>query len=312
MNDEIFDASAYSSRDMHKHSHGWHWYVIRAIYIIVLCVVAAYLIFPALYMVMRSLMHYEDAISTNPVYFFPHTGITFENYVTMFSNSANNPYVQQGYSYLHYLGNTMKIAIFNMIAVPLSGSLCAYSFSRIRWKCRNFVFAVMMASVMIPGSVLTVPQYVLFASFGWTESALPLTIPTLFGGGAMNIFLMVQFMRNIPYEMENAAKIDGANIFQRYLIITLPLCLPILIYIIIGTFNGVWGDFTGPLVYLKQRSQWTLAVAIYYDSTSLAEGMDMPNVRMAICTFISIVPAIIFFFYQRTLIEGVQMGAIKG
>lgn len=87
----------------------------------------------------------------------------------------------------------------------------------------------MMASVMIPGSVLTVPQYVLFASMGWTESALPLTIPTLFGGGAMNIFLMVQFMRNIPYEIENAAKIDGANVFQRYLLITIPLCVPILI-----------------------------------------------------------------------------------
>ena len=128
----------------------------------------------------------------------------------------------------------------------------------------------------------------------------------------MNIFLLVQFMRNIPYEIENAAKIDGANVFQRYLLITIPLCVPILIYIIIGTFNSVWGDFTGPLVYLKERSQWTLAVAIYYDSTSLAEGMDMPNVRMAICTFISLVPAIIFFFYQKTLIEGIQMGAIKG
>ena len=297
---------------LRKKKHSAHWYIFRALYLLILAIVTVYLIFPFLYMVMRSLMIYDDAVSTNPVYYFPHSGITFENYVSMFSNSADNPYVQHGYSYLHYLGNTLKIAIFNMIAVPLSGSLCAYSFSRIRWRSRGVVFAVMMASVMIPGSVLTVPQYVLFATLGWTESALPLTVPTLFGGGAMNIFLMVQFMRNIPYEIENAAKIDGANVFQRYLLITIPLCIPILIYIIIGTFNGVWGDFTGPLVYLKDRSQWTLAVAIYYDSTSLSEGMDMPNVRMAICTFISIVPAIIFFFYQKTLIEGIQMGAIKG
>ena len=298
--------------ELRKKKHSVYWYIIRAIYLVVLAIATVYLLFPFLYMVNRSLMIYDDAVSTNPVYYFPHSGITFENYITMFNNSASNPYVQQGYSYLHYLGNTLKIALFNMIAVPLSGSLCAYSFSRIRWRSKNVVFAIMLASVMIPGSVLTVPQYVLFATLGWTESALPLTIPTLFGGGAMNIFLMVQFMRNIPYEIENAAKIDGANVFQRYLLITIPLCIPILIYIIIGTFNGVWGDFTGPLVYLKDRSQWTLAVAIYYDSTSLSEDMDQPNVRMAICTFISLVPAIIFFFYQKTLIEGIQMGAIKG
>lgn len=287
-------------------------YIIRALYIAVLLMVTVYLIFPYLYMLMRSLMIYDDAASTNPVYFFPHTRITFQNFIDIFSKKPSNPYLDTSYTYLDYLWNTVKIALFNIIAVPLSASLCAYSFSRLRWRCRGAVFALMMASIMIPGSVLTVPQYVLFASFGWTESALPLTIPTLFGGGAMNIFLLVQFMRNIPYEMENAAKIDGANAFQRYLMIIIPLCKPILIYIVIGTFNSVWGDFTGPLVYLKSREKWTLAVAIYYDSVNFSEGMDQPNIRMAVSVFISIIPAIIFFFYQNTLIEGVQMGALKG
>ncbi len=287
-------------------------YIIRALYIAVLLMVMVYLIFPYLYMLMRSLMIYDDAASTNPVYFFPHTRITFQNFIDIFSKKPSNPYLDTSYTYLDYLWNTVKIALFNIIAVPLSASLCAYSFSRLRWRCRGAVFALMMASIMIPGSVLTVPQYVLFASFGWTESALPLTIPTLFGGGAMNIFLLVQFMRNIPYEMENAAKVDGANAFQRYLMIIIPLCKPILIYIVIGTFNSVWGDFTGPLVYLKSREKWTLAVAIYYDSVNFSEGMDQPNIRMAVSVFISIIPAIIFFFYQNTLIEGVQMGALKG
>ena len=287
-------------------------YIVRALYIAVLLMVTVYLIFPYLYMLMRSLMIYDDAASTNPVYFFPHTRITFQNFIDIFSKKPSNPYLDTSYTYLDYLWNTVKIALFNIIAAPLSASLCAYSFSRLRWRCRGAVFALMMASIMIPGSVLTVPQYVLFASFGWTESALPLTIPTLFGGGAMNIFLLVQFMRNIPYEMENAAKIDGANAFQRYLMIVIPLCKPILIYIVIGTFNSVGGDFTGPLVYLKSREKWTLAVAIYYDSVNFSEGMDQPNIRMAVSVFISIIPAIIFFFYQNTLIEGVQMGALKG
>lgn len=294
-----------------KKHHKPVWWVKRIIFLLVLGLITLYMLFPTGYMVMRSLMNYSDASSTNPVYYFPKTGITFMNYVTMFQTRQTSEYVTSSYSYLKYLWNTLKIAIFNCIAVPLSCSICAYSFARIKWKSRNVVFMIMMASVMIPGSVLTVPQYVLFASLGWTESALPLTIPTLFGGGAMNIFLMVQFMRNIPYEIENAAKIDGANVFVRYLVITLPMCVPILIYIIIGTFNSVWGDFTGPLIYLKDKNQWTLAVAIYYNSTSISEGMDEPNVRMAICTFITLIPAIIFFCYQKTLIEGIQMGAIK-
>ena len=204
------------------------------------------------------------------------------------------------------------MVMFNIFAVVLSSSICAYSFSRIDWKCRGAMFAAMMATVMIPGSILTVPQYVLFADLGWTQSPLPLMLPSLFGGGAMNIFLLTQFMKGVSKEMENAAKIDGANLLQRFFLIVLPMCKPILIYVAVGTFNSVWGDFTGPLVYLKERSQYTLALAIYYDSLNIQGAADQPNLRMAISVFISIVPAIIFFCYQKNLIEGIQVGAVKG
>ena len=174
------------------------------------------------------------------------------------------------------------------------------------------MFAAMMATVMIPGSILTIPQYVLFANLGWTESAKPLMIPTLFGGGALNIFLLTQFMKGVSREMENAAMIDGANLLQRYFRIVLPLCKPILIYIAVGTFTGVWSDFTGPLVYLKTQEKYTLAVAIYYDSLNSSGGTAEPNIRMAVSVFISLVPAVIFFIYQKNLIEGIQVGAVKG
>ena len=110
-------------------------YIIRALYIAVLLMVMVYLIFPYLYMLMRSLMIYDDAASTNPVYFFPHTRITFQNFIDIFSKKPSNPYLDTSYTYLDYLWNTVKIALFNIIAVPLSASLCAYSFSRLRWRC---------------------------------------------------------------------------------------------------------------------------------------------------------------------------------
>ena len=160
-----------------------------------LSVVAIFLLFPYMFMLNRSFMTYDDASSIRPVYFFPHSGITFTNFIRIFSEN----------NYLKYTLNTLKIAAFNIVAVTLSSSICAYSFSRIDWKCKGFVFAAMMATVMIPGSILTIPQYVLFANLGWTESAKPLMIPTLFGGGALNIFLLTQFMKGVSREMENAA-----------------------------------------------------------------------------------------------------------
>ncbi len=267
-----------------------------------LSAVAIFLLFPYMFMLNRSFMTYDDASSIRPVYFFPHSGITFTNFIRIFSEN----------NYLKYTLNTLKIAAFNIVAVTLSSSICAYSFSRIDWKCKGFVFAAMMATVMIPGSILTIPQYVLFANLGWTESAKPLMIPTLFGGGALNIFLLTQFMKGVSREMENAAMIDGANLLQRYFRIVLPLCKPILIYIAVGTFTGVWSDFTGPLVYLKTQEKYTLAVAIYYDSLNSSGGTAEPNIRMAVSVFISLVPAVIFFIYQKNLIEGIQVGAVKG
>jgi multiple sugar transport system permease protein len=199
-----------------------------------------------------------------------------------------------------------------MVAVPLSASLCAYGFTKLKFPGRDFVFSATLATIMIPGSVTQVPLYIMFSRLGWVNGPLCMTIPALFGGGAMTIFLFMQFMRSVPFEIENAAKIDGANVFQRYFNITMPLCKPIIIYTIIGTFSGGWSDFYGPLVYLKSRDQFTLALVIYYDSINTNVAMEVANVRMAAGVFMSIPPILLFFFYQKNLIEGIQIGSLKG
>lgn len=265
-----------------------------------LILLSLYFIVPYFFMVSRSLMPSWE-ICQIPVKIFP-SEFTLDGYVRMFGQ----------HNYLRYIWNTLKMVLFNMIAVPLSASVCAYGFAKIRFPFRSQIFGAVLATIMIPGTVTQIPLYVMFANLGWTESILPLTIPSLFGGGAMNIFLLMQFMRNVSNEIENAAKLDGANVFQRCFLIVMPLCKPILIYIMVGVFSSNWSDFYGPLVYLKTRENYTLALAIYYDSLTTNVSLEAANVRMAAGTFMSVPTVILFLIYQNTLIEGIQIGSVKG
>ena len=269
--------------------------VIKVIQYIVLTVIAIFLAFPFFLLVFRSFMSETDI---NAARIIP-SKIIFDNYVTIFSKN----------NYMLYTWNTLKVVGCNMILVPVSASLCAYAFSRLQWKGREFVFSCVLSTIMIPGTVLQIPLYVMFYDFDWLGSLKPLIIPAAFGGGAINIFLLRQFMRGIPKEMDEAAIIDGAGVFRRYLLV-LPLCSPILIYIVVGVFAGGWSDFFGPLVYLTQRETYTLAVIIYQDS--LASDLSGANLKMAAGAFMAFFPALLFVLYQRKLVDGIMVGAVKG
>lgn len=268
---------------------------IKVIQYLILTIIAVFLAFPFFLLISRSFM---TEIDINAARIIP-SRFTFDNYRTIFQKN----------NYMLYTWNTIKVVGCNMILVPLSSSLCAYSFSRLQWKGREFVFSCVLATIMIPGTVLQIPLYVMFYDFRWLGTLKPLIIPAAFGGGAINIFLLRQFMRTIPKEIDEAAIIDGANAFKRYLLL-LPLCSPILIYIVVGTFAGGWSDFFGPLVYLTKRETYTLAVIIYQDS--LASDLSGANLKMAAGAFMSLFPAVLFVLYQRKLIDGIMVGAVKG
>lgn len=268
---------------------------IKVIQYLILTIIAVFLAFPFFLLISRSFM---TEIDINAARIIP-TRFTFDNYRTIFQKN----------NYMLYTWNTIKVVGCNMVLVPLSASLCAYSFSRLQWKGREFVFSCVLATIMIPGTVLQIPLYVMFYDFRWLGTLKPLIIPAAFGGGAINIFLLRQFMRTIPKEIDEAAIIDGANAFKRYLLL-LPLCSPILIYIVVGTFAGGWSDFFGPLVYLTKRETYTLAVIIYQDS--LASDLSGANLKMAAGAFMSLFPAVLFVLYQRKLIDGIMVGAVKG
>ncbi|GHU98020.1 sugar ABC transporter permease [Clostridia bacterium] len=275
--------------------------LITAVLYLTLTAVAVFLIFPYVFMVSRSLMTVAD-YSQVPVNFFP-AKPSLEAYKNIFVDSH----------YFKYMLNTLIIVAVNLIAVPLSASLCAYGFTKIKYPGSNFVFSLVLATMMIPGALLQIPLFVFFSKLGWLGTLLPFTLPSFLGGGALYIFLLMQFMRGIPNELENAARIDGAGVLTRYARITMPLCIPVVLFIMVSVFGGLWSDFYGPLIYLKTNpASYTLALKIYIDTISVNVSSALANVRMAAGVFMSIPPAVLFLLYQRKLVDGVMVGAIKG
>lgn len=269
---------------------------VRVLQYVLLSAIALFLVFPFLLMVGQSFMTQEQS---NSGMLFP-TQFVLTGYRELFKVE----------SFFSSLGSTLLIVVFNVVAMPLSASLCAYSFARTKWKGKDFVFGAMLATLMIPGVVTQVPLYQLFARMQWTNTILPLTIPNLFGGGAVNIFLFRQFMRGIPFELEEAAKIDGANAFKRYALITLPLCMPILLFVAVGAFGASWGDYFQPMFYFTDPQKYTLALSVY--KLVVLDGVKENSVAMAAGVFMSILPALVFFLLQRKLIDGIMVGAVKG
>ena len=272
----------------------------RIVRYLVMIFLGAILVFPFFYMVTRSFMNSTQVLA-RPVEMIPNP-FTFEAYREIFLRN----------NYFGYLLRTLEIEIFNLIAIPLSASAVAYSFAKLRYRGKNFLFAVMLATMMLPGAVTQVPLYILFSKLGWLDTLLPLTIPNLFGGGAVYIFLIRQFMRGIPNDIDNAARIDGANAFVRFAVIVMPLCKPVLIYIMVQVFNACWGDFYGPLLYMSGEGKETLAYGIFKDSIYSDVSSARENMRMAAGTFMSIFPAMLFLIFQKQLIEGVTVSGLKG
>jgi multiple sugar transport system permease protein len=195
------------------------------------------------------------------------------------------------------------------VGTLLTSSLCAYGFARIRFPGRNFWFIATLASVMLPSQVTLIPLYIVFFRIGWLDTFLPLTVPVWFGGGAINIFLIRQFFLGIPVEIEDAARIDGANRLQIWWTIFLPLSLPALTTVAILSFQGTWADFYAPLIYLSSSDNYTLALGMSLFRSAYTEET---NYMMAISFLMTLPMILLFFFAQRYFISGVALGGVKG
>lgn len=275
--------------------------VFRICMHVLLVLIGLILVFPYVLMISKSLMSIPEILSSELV-LFPS--------VPQFSNYLN---VIQSNDYLRAFGNTMFVIVFNLIAVPLSATYIAFGFARCKFWGKNVLFGFMLSTMMLPAVVTQIPLYSLYNVFGWLNTLFPLTIPNLTGGGAIYIFLARSFLQSLPKDIDDAAKIDGAGPLRRYFFIGLPLCKPIIIYIMINVFTANWGDYYGPLIWrLNESFPDTLAYVVFFSFTDQNVGSDTLNIRMAAGVLMSLVPAILFFIFQKQLIEGVAMDGLKG
>lgn len=291
---------------------------VNTVLYLLMTILAVILLVPYVYMINRSLMTAENAKYS---FDFFTKDWQFSNFKTLFYDETAIGGSANPRAYLDGLKYTMIIIAFNLVAVPFSSSLIAYSFAKLRWKGRNTMFFLMLGTMMLPAAVTQLPLYVMYSKsgifgnggFNWLDTIYPFTIPNLFGGGAIYIFLMRQYMLGIPKDFDDAAKIDGANTFQRYFFITIPLCQPVILYVMSQVFISYWGDYYGPMVYCDGGELRTLAQVVYYSTNSTDQvGTIKDNIVMAGAVFMSIIPTIIFAIFQKQLIDGVAMSGIKG
>lgn len=209
-----------------------------------------------------------------------------------------------------YFTNSLIVSVLCVIGNLVSCSLTAFAFARLKFKGKNLFFALMMMTLMLPHHAIIVPQYVYFYKLGWIDSFMPLVLPKFLATDAFFVYLLVQFIRGIPRELDEAAIVDGCSKYSVFFRIILPLCQPALVTTTIFTFMWSWNDFFTQIIYLRSTTNYTvtLGLRMFVDPTARSAFGAM----FAMST-LSIIPMLILFvFFQKQLIEGIAAGGIKG
>jgi multiple sugar transport system permease protein len=276
----------------------------RLIVHLVLVAGAILFLFPLVWMASTSLKPIEETMAMPPD-LFPSVP-RWENYQkAVLYQSDKLGYVP----FLVYARNTLYVAILGVTGTVIANALVAYGFSRVQWPGRDLLFVTTLATMMIPFTVLIVPTYALFKTFGWIGSPKPLWAPAWFGS-AFNIFLLRQFFLTIPFELSDAARVDGCSEFRIFRNIILPLAKPALAVVALFHFLYVWNDFLGPLIYLTDQKTFTLALGLQFYQSQ--HGGTEWNMLMAAATIVVAPVIVLFFFTQRTFIQGITVTGLKG
>jgi len=209
-----------------------------------------------------------------------------------------------------YFKNSLIVTVGSTLGAVFSSSLVAYSFARLRWPGRDFWFLLVLGTMMLPGIVTLIPQYILFAELGWVNTFRPLVVPSWLASDAFYVFLLRQFFRTIPMELSEAAKIDGASELRIWWQIVTPLSRPALVAVTIFAFNGAWGDYLKPLIYLSSESKYTLQLGLTTFQQA-AGGLPRWDWMMAASLVVMLPVVIVFFLGQKYFIEGITMTGIK-
>jgi oligogalacturonide transport system permease protein len=266
----------------------------------VLLVVAVLMLYPLLWLVGASSKSNSEIFSE--VGFWPDR-FSLEAYAKGWKTSTE-------YTFATYFLNSFAIAIPRIVVTVVSCVLVAYAFARFEFWGRKLLFGIMVATMMLPLIVLRLPQYLMFRELGWLDTYLPLIVPSAFATDTFFVFMLVQFLRGIPRDMEEAALIDGCNAWQVLLYIIVPLLKPAIISVVVFQFIWTMNDFMGPLIYLASVEKYPVSLALKM-SIGATEEVEWANV-IAI-SVVALVPSVaVFFMAQRHFIEGTASSGIKG
>jgi multiple sugar transport system permease protein len=264
----------------------------------ILILAGALMIYPLLWMVVSSLRP-NEMIFREPGLWL--NSLEMSNYTSGWS-ALTHPFG-------HYMLNSAIVVIGSILGNLVSCSMAAYAFARLQFTGKKLFFGIMLLTIMLPFHVVIVPQYILFSQIGWVNTFWPLLVPKLLATDAFFVFLMVQFIRGIPRELDEAARIDGAGHPRIFLRVILPLMVPALATTTIFTFIWTWNDFFGALIYLTDPDMFTVPVALraFVDSQSATSWGSL--FAMSI---VSLLPVfLVFLFGQRFLIKGIATTGIK-
>lgn len=271
--------------------------ITKVILYILLITISIILLAPLWWMVSTSLKPMEEVVQYPPR-FIPETW-QWSNYLRTI----------QAFPFLRYARNTLFITFFVVLGNVVANSFIAYGFAKVDFPGKKVLFSLVLATMMVPGFVTMIPQYILFTKLGWVGTYLPLIVPAFFGN-AFNIFLMRQFYMSISDDVIEAAQIDGANHLYIWSRLMIPMTKPVLITIAITSFNGAWNDFLGPLLYIQDEQKYTLQIGL---QTFKSQSGTQWNYLMAGATLVMLPTVLLFFFAQKYFLEGMDLtGGTKG
>ncbi len=269
---------------------------VKLLCYILLVGISFLMLFPFFWMVRSAFMTNRE-IMTMPIQWFP-SHYDLENFKEAFTKAP----------FGRYFLNSAVIVAFNLVGSVLSASFIAFGFERLKFRGRNLWFALLLSTMMIPYTVLMIPQFLIWQAVGGYNTFYPLIIPCFFGS-AFNVFLVKQFYSGIPKEYDEAALVDGANYFIIYSRIIVPMSKPALCSVGVFTFMNTWNDFMGPLLYLDDRKLKTVSLAL---QNFMGQHTSDWNLMMAVATVITIPMIAVYFMAQKYFIEGITFSGLKG
>lgn len=267
------------------------WYIIMILVSLVFC-------FPVLYLIFTGFKTPQETVA------FPPTLIPKKWTLSAYEEGLSSGIFSK------YLLNSIFVSGMVVIGTVSSAALVGFGFARLRSRMKNFMFMLVLATMMIPSSVTLIPVYSIYSKIGWIDTYLPLIVPAFTGGGAFSIFLIKQFFEAIPNELVESSKIDGAGWFTIFWKMFLPNSKPVLLVVIIFAFVNSWNDFFAPLIFLINPEKFTVAIGLNTFRNSYGAAMDIAPL-MAMAT-LSVLPILLLFvFAQKYFVQGITTTGLK-